>query len=1286
MMGKLRTRILLGAPSAKRQAPSTTRTQTTQPGHHANVHGSLGSRATSWNGERLLGYLRAILAGLSFRRMLVIVPTFLCCNLAEKIELKLQINKSMTEPRHGENQPPPHADVVAASAAAASNTAIPSIDSDEDFDEVGEFLGGASASVPITTTEGEPEAHAQERHDKAGTGRLDDIDDYDNDDGLPPMPVFPGDGRRKEEPIHVPHHVVAERSAAGPTTSDDEAKRRSQLEEKGSVEQAIPAAAAPAPASSTTTTLEEEPTTPMHPTSCRLAAEEIETTPVRTNARKRPSETHRTPASATRTPNSNNNANTPGSATGSTNSGGGADFWSELSAAADGGVVGAVGGLVGATAETTERAVRSIFYTTRDRAEGNAGSTPSKAGGGGGSNAGGATGSAGRRRLTRPGSEVGLSQQAGAGIEYGGKGSGRRRQFPEYRARSSDNVRQRGASSSMAAAAAAAPASPTASPGQAGSASNAKLSPQQSPGVRRTGQSKRYISVSLSHEEEEGGEGGGKAEKAAVAEDHEFTIGDEEDGDIGDGNDIRGARSASIDSVGDVLQHATGPLSPDTVGSQTSAPPRQPPNHNAEDMHPPILGNLSYPDADEERRIVESFWRLYDDHIILSIFGILGILFRILASSFFRMFDDAFNENSALFTNLPMNCLSCFIMGLLCSGEDAMKILYSRTPGSRGGAGGIDDRTGAAKKHDGRARHGTSESIQHEGEFTFRESGADADEYVVHGGRPEGASVLSPLSVTSPNNEIRRRRRRPIDRIRAGGREMILEVVTGGTPAAEDADPDEEIREVQLMALERRIRASKSLLLFPAKKQDVDVMNHYFDGGGEGEDAWSYSNGDSLGQSASFESRTSVGASIEDPSPVPAQQRSSQRVTVSSQRPTASSIASALAESAHDNGTGPHTTSSSQGYVGNETDDHEDDGLGIDRVVNEVTENLTRLAQVDVAGGWDVGTTPEAMSDDLLLGLRVGFCGCLSTFSSWNSAMINLLWNGHITQAIVGYAIGLQLPIISYRAGQHAAVYWFVWRRRREVKRDERRGGYGLRLCGGEIDSDDDEDEGNNMNGDTFHDEPVDIEANFDGTPIDDSGSLDGIRSRPSLDSAIGSLPSRDPRRKKSQNGGRILLDDAAADRTTPSVRAIATAVFLLIVTLLINSLFFLDDTQTAISLLFSPFGVLARWRLLRLNKLRPGFPLGTFACNMLGCALSGSLGSLLAGNPGPEESMVVQSMIQGFAGSLSSLAAFVIELLNLIDPIIFKYDGLRYAVLTICWALVVGFITSQAKDWADKI
>ena len=102
--------------------------------------------------------------------------------------------------------------------------------------------------------------------------------------------------------------------------------------------------------------------------------------------------------------------------------------------------------------------------------------------------------------------------------------------------------------------------------------------------------------------------------------------------------------------------------------------------------------------------------------------------------------------------------------------------------------------------------------------------------------------------------------------------------------------------------------------------------------------------------------------------------------------------------------------------------------------------------------------------------------------------MINLLWNGHITQALVGYAIGIQLPIISYRAGQHAAVYWFVWRRRREVKRAEKRGGYGLRLRGGEIDSDEEDEETKKENGDAEN------SAADTNDEKKDEGSSDGVK------------------------------------------------------------------------------------------------------------------------------------------------------------------------------------------------
>mmetsp|Transcript_18671 Transcript_18671/g.26965 ORF Transcript_18671/g.26965 Transcript_18671/m.26965 type:complete len:243 (-) Transcript_18671:3137-3865(-) len=171
--------------------------------------------------------------------------------------------------------------------------------------------------------------------------------------------------------------------------------------------------------------------------------------------------------------------------------------------------------------------------------------------------------------------------------------------------------------------------------------------------------------------------------------------------------------------------------------------------------------------------------------------------------------------------------------------------------------------------------------------------------------------------------------------------------------------------------------------------------------------------------------------------------------------------------------------------------------------------------------------------------------------------------------------------------------------------------------------------------------------------------------------------------RKKDQR----ILDEEVTKRESPSVRAIATAIFLFIIMMLSMSVFFYPSKQQfAISLLFSPLGSLTRWKLSKYNSYMPGFPLGTFACNLLACALSGSLGSLLAGNPGPEESIVLVSMISGFAGSLSSLAAFVVEVLSLIDPIIFKFDGVTYACVTLFWAIFIGFTTSQAKDWADEI
>ena len=76
---------------------------------------------------------------------------------------------------------------------------------------------------------------------------------------------------------------------------------------------------------------------------------------------------------------------------------------------------------------------------------------------------------------------------------------------------------------------------------------------------------------------------------------------------------------------------------------------------------------------------------------------------------------------------------------------------------------------------------------------------------------------------------------------------------------------------------------------------------------------------------------------------------------------------------------------------------------------------IQRLYGLNISEGWDIGTSAQEMKYQILLGLRVGFCGAVSTWSSWNSAMISLLQRGKIGEALVGYALGIQLGVVSYR-------------------------------------------------------------------------------------------------------------------------------------------------------------------------------------------------------------------------------------------------------------------------------
>lgn len=475
-----------------------------------------------------------------------------------------------------------------------------------------------------------------------------------------------------------------------------------------------------------------------------------------------------------------------------------------------------------------------------------------------------------------------------------------------------------------------------------------------------------------------------------------------------------------------------------------------------------------------------------------------------------------------------------------------------------------------------------------------------------------------------------------------------LDVLSGLNRTSED-----EIRDVQLRGLGRRIIASPCLVFFSANKIDTDVMEHYENNRVRLESNDSRNNfeigelNDNEMESGDIEMRgvTSSGESSGESSQEASPQQTP-TINVESEQLSPSRNSSTSSNNSSPIHNFRRQASSIEEHVG--------------EIIHDINDHVTTFRRVSLIDGWKTTISADQMKDIILLGLRVGFCGALSTFSSLNASVIRLLKAGSIGEGIVGYALSIQLGIVSYRFGQHIAVYLFVWRRRRETKRAERRG-YGLRLRRQAT-----EDE----------QQPVEIEQD-------------------------------QPSQARS-----------TCRRLFISMRTFSTLLLAAMIIGLSLAVYFVPSHQQyLLSLLFTPFGCLARWKLMdKYNKKIQGLPLGTFVCNIGGCALSGSLASFLAGefylclssylvctyclstltimyndlmttgNPGPEESIVLQSMIAGLAGSLSTFAQFIIEILSLIDPIIFKFDGVVYSIITVLLALVVGFLGSQAKSWADEI
>lgn len=695
--------------------------------------------------------------------------------------------------------------------------------------------------------------------------------------------------------------------------------------------------------------------------------------------------------------------------------------------------------------------------------------------------------------------------------------------------------------------------------------------------------------------------------------------------------------------------------------------------------------------AQEQRdtMFVESFWTAYDEILILSIFTQVGILCRLLAAYWLKNFSDVFHPDSALFTNLPLNCLSCFIMGLLCSGESLMEIVVTRfTP----------------PKLQRDLHREVDDDTNDDGHISIEDSD-EADNDMVENDRQR---------IGMRRRWQQRRRRRQRQRQNSNGDRRRINNQRQHQQE-QDSDIYNELREVQLLAWERRIRASVCLLLFPVKKEDIDIVENYFSEGYRKDINSSnidYTTDDRGNEEEKIEETSDeqneieygegimMGGGLDDlileeieMDDIPRTPQTEQTETIpSSSGPTAErprNNESSVSEIEIPDRLARGNTSSSDSDIlhpeqqgrnyargnvrltqrqygqvvgGNIVDYGTRESPDLDQIISNVatgvSNNISRIGRVNLANGWDVGTSAQEKSEDLTLGLRDGLCGALSSFSSWISSMVNLFRAGQVGQAFVGITLGIQLPIVAYRFGQYVSVYVFVWRCRREKGKDERRG-YGIQLH-------------------TSENEGV-LTGDF-------PNSIDNAH-RPSFDSADSSTGGFSSQQRITRTKGRKTVHDEESE--IPSIRAIFTALFIMCLVAQLTSLTFFkkpDDRLFALSLLFSPLGVLARWRMMKFNSWRPNFPIGTFACNVTACALSGTLGTLLAGNPGPRERIALVSIVAGFGGTLSSVARFIVEILSLMDPILFRLDGLYYATASVLAGLLVSFLFAASVDWADSV
>lgn len=371
---------------------------------------------------------------------------------------------------------------------------------------------------------------------------------------------------------------------------------------------------------------------------------------------------------------------------------------------------------------------------------------------------------------------------------------------------------------------------------------------------------------------------------------------------------------------------------------------------------------------------------------------------------------------------------------------------------------------------------------------------------------------------------------------------------------------------------------------------------------------------------------------------------------------------------------------------------------------------------VDVPFGVAPITSQFQAWDIVHLGIRTGFCGSLTTYSSWNSEMVVMIfgtgsnYQSQWIRALFGYVIGIELAMSSFTAGKNMAIFYIRWSNPSFAKEadaiaanddiflNKSLPGFERRFLANIIV----EDELNNANQDLMNElqKWKDSTASIRETRDDLKKVLHDVEKMVIVEQV-------DP----SQQYGDIILnghwDLKALERwaagkqrdleqmESPKIwpvqelrfigPVLAAFLSVLIVGVILcygQDSYSLTYRSMWYSALWAPPGAMLRWYLSGLNKTLDGslswLPLGTLIANVLGSIISISMiaSELQTDMYSYFEGYGTMGAVKvGFAGSLSTVSTFVSEVTTLMKDFPRNYNGYIYIALSLFLSCLCGIV-----------